>query len=536
MNRDILIGGAWPYANYYMHIGHAAALLPGDVLARYFRANGDRVVYVSGSDCHGTPITVKAKAAGVEPSEIAEKFHKADVETFKNLGFDYDLYTNTMDPFHEARVQEYLKQIKENGFLYEKEEMEDYCPVCKQYLADREIIGKCPHCGGEAKGDQCEVCAMALNADEVLDKRCAACGHEVEKKSNKHYYFALSKFQPEIKKLVDLNSKVWRFNAVRETEKFLNMGLIDRAVTRQIEWGIRVPFEGYDDKRIYVWMEAVMGYLTTAEQVCKAKGIDFYSFITNPQLTSYYVHGKDNIPFHTVIYSALLQAIDRKYNLPGYIVSSEYVNINNEKMSKSKGNLITADELLEIFPADSVRYYLTAFGPEKKDISTSLDEMKQAHNKFLVGQLGNFINRNLSFLSKKFEGVIPNGVVDEDIIAKTKETFKVVGELIEKAELKSALNEVFDYIALGNKYYDEHEPWNQVKNDIEAFNNTTYTCVYMMANIANLIAPFMPTASAKIKAKLGVDKEVKWAEVSIPRDLKVQDNDLLFNRILDENK
>ncbi len=531
MNKNIFIGGAWPYANNSLHVGHLAALLPGDIIARYHRMKGNNVIYVSGTDSHGTPITVRAKKEGISPREIAEKYHAEFSKNFSDLDFSYDLYTSTMTDFHAEYVKKYLKQIFNNGYIYSKQETQDFCLKCNNFLSDREIVGTCPHCGGTAKGDQCDNCLATLNAKEVLNKQCSLCGEKTVEKTNTHLYFALSKFQNAVRTMNQQHDSVWRVNAVKETEKFLEMGLIDRAVTRQLDWGVDVPFEGFADKKVYVWIEAVLGYLTAGRKVAEEKGINFDEFMQKENVTSYYVHGKDNIPFHTVIFPSLLMSIDENLNLPNYIVSCEYVNMNNEKMSKSKGNLLSVNEMLELFPKDSIRYYMIANGPETKDINFSLNDFKIIHNKFLVGVFGNFVNRNLSYLNKKFEGKIPNGIVDESIKQLTAETFEKVGALIEEGKLRLALETAMNYASAGNKFYDDNKPWVQVVDDINGFNNTTYTCVYMMANMANLFAPFIPETCQKIKAKLALNKDVVWAPTEIGTNLTVQNNDLLFERM-----
>ncbi|MDD3397740.1 MAG: methionine--tRNA ligase [Clostridia bacterium] len=531
MNKNIFIGGAWPYANNSLHVGHLAALLPGDAIARFNRLKGDNVIYVSGTDCHGTPITVRAKKENVSPESIAVHYHNEFKKNFEDLDFSYDLYTSTMTPHHAELVKSYLKTIMNNGYIYQKDEMQDYCPNCKNYLSDREIIGVCPHCKGVAKGDQCDNCLATLNAREVLDKKCSTCNTPTIQKPNTHLYFALSKFQERIKALKLSRSDKWRINALNETNKFLEMGLVDRAVTRQLSWGVDVPFAGFEDKKIYVWIEAVLGYLTTGQAVAESKGLDFNKFITSKNVISYYVHGKDNIPFHTVIFPSLLMAINEKINLPDYIISCEYVNMNDEKMSKSKGNLISVNELIQKFPKDSIRYYILANGPETKDINFSLNDLIQIHNKFLVGVFGNFVNRNLSYINKKFGGEITNGVINENIINLTRETFGKVGKLIEEGKLRGALEMAIAYVSAGNKFYDEQKPWVQAVENIEDFNNTTYTCVYMMANMANLFAPFIPETCQKINAKLGIVELGKWGEVKIEKKLKVQNNNYLFERL-----
>mgnify|MGYP000123832900 FL=1 len=534
--RDIFIGGAWPYANYFLHVGHLAALLPGDLLAKYYRGKGDNVIYVSGSDCHGTPITERAKKEGVEPYQIAEYYHTEFAKTFDRLGFEYDEYSTTMSEHHKEYVKEKFKKMIENGYIYEKEVEQDYCDECKTFLSDREIEGICPHCGGKSTGDQCDKCGASLDSTEVLDKHCKKCHSKTILKNNKHLYFKLTEFENGLQELINKNKLTWRKNALGEAQKYIDMGLVDRAATRQLDWGVEVPVEGYEDKRIYVWIEAVLGYLSVGEEVAKSRGIDFDKFLSddNANLKTYYVHGKDNIPFHTTIYPALLLSLKENYRLPDYIVSSAYVNLNNEKMSKSKGNLITANELLDMFESDTLRFYFSFKGPETNDMNCSIDDIIQTHNKFLVGMLGNFVNRNLSFIKKKFDGNITEGTIDEKIKEATNKTYHLAGEYFEKGEIKNAVTSIMEYVNLANKYYDSREPWKQVKENISDFNDTTYTCLYMIANLSNLIEPVLPNASTKIKRMLNLNP-YKWEEEMISGDYKLTDVEILYNR-LEEKK
>lgn len=537
MKRDIFIGGAWPYSNYYLHVGHLAALLPGDVLAKYFRGKGDNVIYVSGSDCHGTPITERAKKEGIVPEEIAIHYHEEFKKTFERLGFEYDMYSNTMSEYHKRFVQKNFIKLLENGYIYEKMEPQDYCEKCEKFLSDREIIGICPHCGGKSTGDQCDECMASLDSKEVLDKHCKDCGAKTITKDNKHLYFKLPEFEKKLQELIDSSQGKWRKNALGEAQKYIDMGLVDRAATRQLNWGVEVPVDGYGDKRIYVWIEAVLGYLSVGKQVAEQRGINFDEFLSdkNKKLKTYYVHGKDNIPFHTTIFPALLEGLQMGYRLPDYIISSAYVNLNDEKMSKSKGNLITVNELLDMFDRDTLRFYFMFYGPETRDTNCSIEDIVQVHNKFLVGVLGNFVNRNLAFINKKFDGIIKEGIIDSKIVDITEKTYKIVGSLIEKGEFKNALNYILEYISIGNRYYDEQQPWIQVKNDIDGFNNTTYTCIYMISNISNLIEPFTPDASKKIKKMLSLP-EYKWEVSNIKGELKIHNIALLFERIDDKKK
>lgn len=530
--RDIFIGGAWPYANYYLHVGHLAALLPGDVIAKYYRIHGDNVIYVSGSDCHGTPITERARKEGISPEEIATHYHEEFVKTFKNVGFEYDEYSATMYDHHKEYVQKQFLKMYENGYLFEKEDEEDFCEHCNTFLSDREIVGICPHCGGKSTGDQCDECGNSHDSKDVLDKHCIKCGNATIMKNNKHLYFKLPEFKDELQKLIDTNKSKWRKNAIGEAQKYIDMGLVNRAATRELEWGIKVPVDGFEDKRIYVWIEAVLGYLSVGQHVADQRGIDFDKYMNkdNPNIRSYYVHGKDNIPFHTTIYPALILAIKNNYNLPDYIVSSAYVNLSNEKMSKSKGNLLTVNELLDMFDSDTLRFYFSFKGPETNDMNCSVEDIVQTHNKFLVGMLGNFVNRNLSFINKKFDGVIKEATIDEEIIKTTKEYYDIIGNYFEKAEIRNATTKIMDYISIANKYYDSNEPWIKVKDNIDEFNNITYTCLYMIANIANMIYPIMGNASLKIKNILSLG-DFKWEETKIQGDYKINDLQVIYNKL-----
>ncbi len=527
----IFIGGAWPYANNSLHVGHLAALLPGDVIARYYRKKGDEVIYVSGTDCHGTPITLKSKKDGIDPASIAKYYHNEFNNCFQKLDFSYDLYSKTMDQFHKDNVKKMFTKIVENGYIYPKVIQQDFCPNCNEFLSDREIEGICPYCGGLAKGDQCDNCFRTLNAKELLNKHCKACNHKTILKDNNHLVFALSKFQDKIQNLVNQSNDRWRLIAINETLKYLNNGLIDRDATRQLSWGVDTPIKGYEDKKIYVWIEAVLGYLTAGMQVAEKRNIEFFEFMKNDDfLRTYYVHGKDNIPFHTIIFPALLMALDLNVKLPDYIISSEYVNFNNEKISKSKGNGKSILELLSLYDSDTIRYYMLANNPEKKDINFSCEALEKEHNTFLVGEYGNFVNRNFAYLVKKFNGYIPKGQMDCNIREIIEKIYYLVGSEIEKGNMRSAISLIFDLVKIANKYYDEKKPWIQVKEDIKSFNDTTYTCICLIANIANMFEPFMPKSSHKIMEMLNMNIN-EWKYVSIPSNIQLKNVDILFNRI-----
>lgn len=532
MSKKVFIGGAWPYANNSLHLGHIAALLPGDIIARYYRKSGASVLYVSGTDCHGTPITLRAKDQGVSAEQIALSYHEEFSKCFEGLDFSYDSYTLTHNDFHEHFVKDVISKLHSFGEFYEKSELQDYCEHCQQFLSDREIEGTCPICGGHAKGDQCDDCLASFDAEKLLDKKCKYCGSSVSKKENVHLYWRLSKYQKQIAEYVQSHQHLWRSTAVNESEKYLaNGGLVDRAITRELDWGIDIPLEGYDSKKVYVWIEAVLGYISAGKKYCIENGLNWEEFYKDsPELDSYYVHGKDNIPFHTIIYPALLLALKGNFQLPNHIVSSQFLNISNEKISKSKGNGIAVKDLLESYSSDSIRYCLTYQAPELKDTNFTVEILEQLHNKCLAGEYGNFVNRNLAFLVKKFKGVVPNGKIDPDVIFLIMETYKKVGSLIEKSELRSAIQEIQQLVRFSNRYYDEKQPWIQIKQDVEAFNNTTATCIALIVNIANLYEPFIPSSSQKIYEFFGITNP-NWEYVSIESGTTLKDVSILFTRI-----
>lgn len=521
----ILIGGAWPYANYKLHLGHVAGLIGGDLLARYHRSKGDDVLYVSGSDCHGTPITERAKKENTTPEEICAKYHENFVKTFDALSFSYDLYTKTATPYHAEKVKEIIKKIYENGYIYEKVEPQAFCEKCGKFMADRELEIICPECGNLTKCDSCD-CGYVPTEEDLLKANCRECGTKVVQKDNKNLYIALSKLQPEIQELVNRNKGNWRPNAQNETDKYLNEGLRDRAITRDLEWGIDIPFAEYDDKRLYVWIEAVLGYVTAAMKVCEDRGLNFEDYWKNADKI-YMVHGKDNIVFHSIIFPGLLLALRDGYKIPDMIVSSEYLNFNNEKASKSKGNAIAAIDMAEKYNADTTRFHLINNGPEKKDTNFSLIDYATTHNNEITNKYGNFVNRTL-----KFKGIteIPDGKLDEEIKILIEKTYAEVGELIEKLEFKEASTKAIRLIEEANKYYDDKKPWVQFKEDIASFNNTIYTCATLIVNIANIMEPFMPQSSEKIRKIFGEEKAV-WNFVEAKSGISLDDIEVLFTRI-----
>ena len=525
--KNILIGGAWPYANGSLHIGHIAGLLPGDVLARYHRAIGDQVYFVSGSDCHGTPVAIRAKQENRTPQEISDHYHEEFVECFKKLGFSYDVYTKTSSAEHQDFVREFHKKLYESDYVYEKEVPQAYCETCHTFLADRFVLGKCPTCGKDARGDQCDVCGTVLEPESLVEPVCAVCGKRIGFRNSKHLYIAITDLEEELKELAASHPE-WRKNAVAFTNRYINEGLRDRALTRDLEWGIPVPKEGYEKKTIYIWAENVLGYLSASKTAAEEKGADFEA-LWGADAKHYYVHGKDNIPFHTIILPALLLAHGGTWHLPDQIVSSEYLTLEGRKISTSQNYAIWVKDLLKAYEADSIRYFFLANGPEKKDADFSWREFVHSHNGELLGAYGNFVNRTLAFIEKYWEGIVPEGTKDLQIERQIEALFAVNGKRIESGEFKDAIGEIFDFIRSANKFFDTEQPWLTRTTDEAACKSTLYQCVQIIANLAVLLSPFLPFSSEKVCGWLGI--ETKWETQSVPAGYLLPKTELLFQRI-----
>ena len=499
---NIIIGISWPFANGELHIGHAASSLPGDVIARYHRLKGDKVILVSGTDCHGTPTEVKALQENKSPKEIVDECHVSFAKDFKDFGISFDLYNRTDDPYHKEFVQEQFVKYYNNGYLKELEEEQLYCDHCKLFLADRYIIGICPKCGAEIKGDECEKCGSLLTIDEVKETKCAICGNKTTYKKNKNLYFKLSNFQNDIKKLLDSKRNLWRENAVNFTERYLKEGIPDRCASRTLNYGIDIPIDSFRDKKLYGWFENVWGYVTASKKYAESNNLNWEDYWKGNDGKIYLVHAKDNIPFHTVIFPSLLLATKDNYRLPDKIISDEYITIEGEKLKKSKGNYITLRHLLDNYPVDAIRYYFSINNPETRDFNFTYEGFINSINGELLGKWGNFVNRTLQFINKSFDGKLSGNKTDETIESKLKELYDTVGNDIDNGDTKDGLSKIFDFINYSNKYFDENEPWKLAKEDITKCEDILYNCCNIIFNVNNLLKPYLFETTKKVEKYL----------------------------------
>ncbi len=531
MNKRIFIGLAWPYASGSLHLGHISALLGGDILARYHRLNNDKVLLVSGSDCYGTPIAVEAAGQGVEPSEIADRYHQEFKDTLINgLKFSYDIYTRTTTDHHAKVVQGLFLDLYKKGYLYTKTEKALYSPFLGRFLPDRFVEGKCPKCGySDARGDQCDNCGSLLAPLELKNprinpkilqqqKKLRNDDFRLEVRQSEHFYFKLSSFGEKLQQWTEERSDSWRTNARTLTKGLLKQGLRDRAITRDTDWGVSIPLAGYENKRIYVWFEAVTGYLSASKLWAKEKGQadEWKEFWLNDDAVHYYFHGKDNIPFHTIIWPAILLA-QGNLHTPDRIVSSEHLTLEGKQFSKSRSWAIWLPDFLEAFDPETLRFFLTVNGPETSDANFVWTEYAQLVNGELIATFGNLVNRVLSFSQKEF----PNGLrlavsLDQDsgkLLGLTERSFQKIGGLIEKGKFRLAWMEIRNVAEHGNRFVDKKAPWNKVKDKAKRDELETDLAVlsHTIQSLAILVNPFLPVTSERILGFFGVNQDkIRW--------------------------
>lgn len=518
-----IVGSAWPYVQTVPHLGNMiGSVLSADVYARYLRLRGHEVVFISGSDMHGTPIEVEAIQLGVEPVEYALKMHNIVAELFRRWNISFDLYTHTHSDIHIEFTKEFFKKVYENGYIFTKEEEVPYCPNDGIYLPDRFIVGKCPYCGYErARGDQCENCGRLLDPKQLVEPRCVICGSKPVWKSTKHWYLDLRRLEEDIKKYIVENSYLPQ-NAKEMSLGMLREGLRPRAITRDNKWGIPAPFPGAEGKTIYVWFEAVLGYISAVVEYFKKIGqVDKWrEYWMDKNTKVVFFVGKDNVPFHVIILPALLMANGGGFVLPTTTASTEYLLYEGDKFSKSRRWGVWIDEALQLLPVDYWRFVLVYLRPENRDTSFSWSVALEIINKVLNDDVGNYINRVLTFIKNRLGGVVPNrgspAPEDEAFISKAVELFKKAESHYDAIELKDALFSIVEIAREGNRYLNARAPWELVKRDREAADAVLYTAYWSLKMLAIGLAPVVPSSAEEMWKMMGCLGPMSWEEALRP--------------------
>jgi len=524
-----------------LHVGQAAgAYLPSDIFARYHRLKGNDVLMVSGSDCHGTPITVAADKEGVSPQVIVDRYHEKILEVWERFGISFDLYTTTLTENHYAVTQDVFLKLKANGLLYPRTEEYLYDPQANRFLPDRYVEGTCPNCGyTEARGDQCDNCGKTLDAVELINPRSKMTGATPILRPSEHYFLKLSAMEDRLKEWAGKQAH-WRRNVLNFTLGMLNEGLKDRAITRDIAWGVPVPVDGYEDKRIYVWFDAVIGYLSASKEWAQKKGEPeaWRAFWEDPAVRSYYFIGKDNIPFHTVIWPMMLLGYGG-LNIPYDVPANQYVNFSaNQKQSKSKGTGTWMLDLLGNYAPDVVRFYLTTVLPETTDTEFREDDLIRANNDVLISTWGNLANRVISMINRNFDGLVPAvespSAESRQLLADTSAAFETVGAEFEACHFRGGLQEALKLAQSANKYLDDRAPWKAVKTDMVHAGETLATAISVINGLKTLLHPVIPFSTATLHESLGLGgslNEQGWAFQPIPAGTRIAPATPLYTKI-----
>ena len=515
MPNHIFIGVAWPYANGPLHAGHiAGAYLPADVFARYHRLKGNHVLMVSGSDCHGTPITLEAEAKHLEPAVLVRSNHESFVGTFLKLGISFDLFTQTYTPIHYETTSRLFRRLLEKQYLVKRSLTGAFSESLGRFLPDRYIEGTCPNCRFErARGDQCENCGRLHEPKDLTDPRSVVDDRPVEFRPTEHYLFDLPKLESALGEwLRSRDRSDWRTNTLAFTESWLRDGLRARAVTRDLEWGVPVPVDdpGFDGKRIYVWFDAVIGYLSASIEWAKRSGgaelwRQWWDRAGATEARSYYFIGKDNIPFHTIIWPATLLGVG-ELALPFDVPANEFLNLEGRKMSTSQGWSLTLPDVEDRYAPDQLRYYLVANAPEGRDANWSWTDFVRRNNDELVAVWGNLANRTLSLAYRNYGKVPePAELADEDrqLLAAGEHAFEVVGGMLEHVRIRAALRETFRLAHLANKYLTDQQPWKLIGTDPDRARTVLYVALQTLDHLTTLLSPFLPHTSEQVHRCLG---------------------------------
>ncbi len=545
MKERIFIGVAWPYANGSLHLGQiAGAYLPADIFARYHRTKGNEVLMVSGADQHGTPITIKAEQEGKTPAEIAARYQQEFVESWRQLGISFDLFTTTGTANHAQVTQEIFLTLLKKGYIYQDTVSQAFCPQCQRFLPDRYILGSCPYCHSRhARGDQCDECGKPLNPGELIEAKCRICGTAPVFRDSQHFFLKLSAFQDRLAQWVSQQSQ-WRPNVANLTQRYLNEGLRDRAITRDIDWGIPVPLPGFGDKRIYVWFEAVIGYLSASKEWAERSGDAerWRSFWErDKQAKSYYFIGKDNIPFHTLIWPAMLMGYDDNLNLPYDVPANEFLTIEGRKLSTSQNWAVWLPDYLSRYAPDPLRYILSINMPETSDTDFSWREFVRRNNDELVATYGNLVNRVLTFVYRNFDGCVPatkqTDSLSQNLLARAQDTLDTVDKHLNNCHFKEAIKAAMSLAHEANRYLEEKSPWKVIKEDRPAAAQSLYVALSVIAQLRTMLYPFLPFSSQKVHEYLGFAGRVEdygWQWQELPPGQKLSKPEPLFAK-LDES-
>ncbi|MCK5856202.1 MAG: methionine--tRNA ligase [Bacteroidales bacterium] len=504
---------ALPYANGPVHIGHLAGVyVPADIYVRYLRAKGEDVILIGGSDEHGVPITIKARNEGITPQDVVDKYHGIIKKSFKDFGISFDVYSRTSNEMHHKTASDFFKKLYDKGDFIEKTSEQYYDQENKMFLADRYITGACPHCGYEkAYGDQCESCGTSLSATDLIKPKSALSGNVPVMKETKHWYLPLDQYEPWLKEwIIDGHKKDWRPNVYGQCKSWIDSGLHPRAVTRDLDWGVKVPIKGADNKVLYVWFDAPIGYISATKELTP----DWEKYWKSEDSKLIHFIGKDNIVFHCIIFPAMLKA-EGSYIMPENVPANEFLNLEGDKISTSRNWAVWLHEYLEDFPEkqDVLRYVLTANAPETKDNDFTWKDFQTRNNSELVAILGNFVNRALVLSKKYYDGVVPERGVTTDFDNEVLEAIKAFPEKVSKQldnyHFREALRETMNLARLGNKYLADTEPWKVVKTDEQRVQTIMNIALQIVANLTIIANPFLPFSMEKLRKMINLD-EMTW--------------------------
>ena len=539
--KRTLITSALPYANGPVHIGHLAGVyVPADIYARYLRMCGRNVLFIGGSDEHGVPITIKAKAEGVTPQDIVDRYHNIIKDSFASLGISFDVYGRTTSETHRRVASDFFRRLYDKGEFISKTSEQLYDEKAGQFLADRYVTGTCPHCGYEhAYGDQCEKCGTSLNATDLINPRSAITGNTPVLRETSHWFLPLDKWEPRLRSWILEDHKEWKSNVYGQCKSWLDMGLQPRAVSRDLDWGIPVPVEGAEGKVLYVWFDAPIGYISNT---IDCVGDDWQKWWKDPETRMIHFIGKDNIVFHCIVFPAMLMA-DGSYNLPDNVPANEFLNLEDDKISTSRNWAVWLHEYLQELPnrQDELRYVLTANAPETKDNNFTWKDFQAHVNSELVAVFGNFVNRALVLVGKYFDGVVPErGEItefDAHMIEEVRETVSRLSDCIENFKFRDALKEAMNIARIGNKYLADSEPWKLYKTDPARVATILNLAIQLCANLAVAFEPFTPFAAGRLAETLRL-ADRRWDMTGdfdlVAPGTQLAPAPLLFEKIEDE--